>query len=181
MTKLFDQKWKLFVSGAVFGLLAMLLAILGNPGNMAICIACFVRDMAGAMKLHSAEAVQYFRPEIVGCILGSFLISVTTKEYKATAGSIRDLALLKDASLISVLDGLFIVMLVYNIASGNFHLSFSRQPIAHSQHLWNILGLYVVGFSAVAGDPGIYGKVAVILCIIVLFIIACTQKRKTAK
>lgn len=159
----------------------MLLAILGNPGNMAICIACFVRDMAGAMKLHSAEAVQYFRPEIVGFILGSFLISVTTKECKATAGSIRDLALLKDASLISVLDGLFIVMLVYNIASGNFHLSFSRQPIAHSQHLWNILGLYVVGFSAVAGDPGIYGKVAVILCIIVLFIIACTQKRKTAK
>ena len=34
---------------------------------------------------------------------------------------------------------------------------------------------------AVAGGPGIYGKVAVILCIIVLFIIACTQKRKTAK
>ncbi|MCI5827665.1 MAG: hypothetical protein MR020_05500 [Lachnospiraceae bacterium] len=57
MTKLFDQKWKLFVSGAVFGLLAMLLAILGNPGNMAICIACFVRDMAGAMKLHSADCM----------------------------------------------------------------------------------------------------------------------------
>ena len=196
MTKLFDAKWKLFLSGAIFGLLAMLLAIMGNPGNMAICIACFVRDMAGAMKLHSAEAVQYFRPEIVGFILGSFLISIATKEYKATAGSsplirfllgmmmmigalvflgcplrmlirmsagdlnayvgligfaggIRDLALLKDASLISVLGGLFVVMLVYNIATGNFHLSFTGQPIAHAQHLWNILGLYVVGFSAV--------------------------------
>lgn len=57
MTKLFDQKWKLFVSGAVFGLLAMLLAMLENPGNMAICIACFVRDMAGAMKLHSADCM----------------------------------------------------------------------------------------------------------------------------
>ncbi len=365
MTKLFDAKWKLFLSGAIFGLLAMLLAIMGNPGNMAICITCFVRDMAGAMKLHSAEAVQYFRPEIVGFILGSFLISIATKEYKATAGSsplirfllgmmmmigalvflgcplrmlirmsagdlnayvgligfaggvltgtfflkkgfslgrnyetsrangyilpillvfllilsvtttlfavsesgpgsfhapvavaltaaiiigaiaqknrtcfagsIRDLALLKDASLISVLGGLFVVMLVYNIATGNFHLSFTGQPIAHAQHLWNILGLYVVGFSAVlaggcpfrqliltgqgscdsavtflgmligaaiahnfglasaaakaatetdpavAGGPSIYGKVAVILCIIVLFIIACTQKRRTAK
>lgn len=179
MTKLFDAKWKLFLSGAIFGLFAMLLAIMGNPGNMAICIACFVRDMAGAMKLHSAEAVQYFRPEIVGFILGSFLISIATKEYKATAGSsplirfllgmmmmigalvflgcplrmlirmsagdlnayvgligfaggIRDLALLKDASLISVLGGLFVVMLIYNIATGNFHLSFTGQPIAHA-------------------------------------------------
>lgn len=39
---------------------------------------------------------------------------------------------------------------------GNFHLSFSGQPIAHSQHLWNILGMYAVGFAAVlAGGCGI--------------------------
>ena len=75
MTKLFDAKWKLFLSGAIFGLLAMLLAIMGNPGNMAICIACFVRDMAGAMKLHSAEAVQYFRPEIFASAYASFVFS----------------------------------------------------------------------------------------------------------
>ena len=365
MTQLFDAKWKLALSGAIFGLQAILLAVTGNPANMAICIACFVRDIAGSMKLHSAEVVQYFRPEIVGFILGSFLISVATKEFKATAGSapmirfllgmmmmigalvflgcplrmvirmsagdlnayvgligfaggvltgtfflkrgfslgrsyetrkasgyvlpammvvllilsvtttlfavstsgpgsmhapvllalaaaviigaiaqknrtcfaggIRDLVLLKDASLLSILGGLFLVLLIFNIVKGSFHLSFSGQPIAHAQHLWNILGLYVVGFSAVlaggcpfrqlilagqgsgdsavtflgmlfgaaiahnfglassaakaatdteaavAGGPGIYGKVAVIVCIVVLFIIAATQKRETKK
>ena len=365
MTHLFDTKWKMALSGAVFGLLAVLLAITGNPGNMAICIACFVRDTAGALKLHSAEVVQYFRPEIVGFILGSFLISLITREYKATAGSaplirfllgmmmvigalvflgcplrmvirmsagdlnayvgligfaggvltgtfflkkgfslgrtyetkkangyvlpvllvfllilsvtttlfavstsgpgsmhapvllslaaaliigaiaqknrtcfaggIRDLVLLKDASLLSILGGLFTVLLIYNIANGSFHLSFTGQPIAHAQHLWNILGLYVVGFSAVlaggcpfrqlilagqgsgdstvtflgmlfgaavshnfslagaaakaatdteaaiAGGPGLNGKVAVILCIIVLFVIAATQRREPKK
>lgn len=40
-------------------------------------------------------------------------------------------------------------MVVYNVANGSFHLGFSGQPIAHSQHLWNILGMYVVGFAAV--------------------------------
>ena len=57
MTHLFDTKWKLALSGVIFGLLAVLLAVTGNPGNTAICIACFVRDIAGSMKLHSAEVV----------------------------------------------------------------------------------------------------------------------------
>ena len=62
--KLFDKTWKLAVSGAVIGLLVMLLAIYGNPANMAICVACFIRDTAGALKLHTAAPVQYFRPDV---------------------------------------------------------------------------------------------------------------------
>lgn len=85
--KLFDKTWKLAVSGAVIGLLVMLLAIYGNPANMAICVACFIRDTAGALKLHTAAPVQYFRPEVVGFVCGSFLMALLTKEYKSTAGS----------------------------------------------------------------------------------------------
>ena len=281
--KLFDKTWKLALSGVVIGLLVMLLAMSGNPANMAICVACFIRDAAGALKLHTAAPVQYFRPEIVGFVCGSFLISMATKEYRSTAGSapmvrfllgavmmigalvflgcplrmvlrmsagdlnayvaligfaggvatgscflkkgfslgrsyetkslsgaalpvllaallvigvatgayaastegpgskhaplllalvvalvigalaqksrmcfagsIRDVILMKNFDLLSIIAALFVVMTVYNIATGNFHLSFSGQPIAHSQHLWNILGMYVVGFAAVlAGD-----------------------------
>lgn len=128
-------------------------------------------------------------------------------------------------------------MAVYNVANGSFHLGFSGQPIAHSQHLWNILGMYVVwlcgcagwrlplrqlilagqGLSdsavtflgmligaafahnfglvgaaakaatetepAVAGGPAAAGKIAVIVCIVVLFVIAGTnlRRQKTAK
>lgn len=85
--KLFDKTWKLALSGVVIGLLVMLLAMSGNPANMAICVACFIRDAAGALKLHTAAPVQYFRPEIVGFVCGSFLISMATKEYRSTAGS----------------------------------------------------------------------------------------------
>ncbi|MCQ5048676.1 YedE-related selenium metabolism membrane protein, partial [Agathobaculum butyriciproducens] len=41
------------------------------------------------------------------------------------------------------------VMAVYNVANGSFDLGFSGQPIALSQLLWIILGMYVVGFAAV--------------------------------
>ena len=326
--KLFDKTWKLAVSGAVIGLLVMLLAIYGNPANMAICVACFIRDTAGALKLHTAAPVQYFRPEVVGFVCGSFLLALLTKEYKSTAGSapmvrfilgvammigalvflgcplrmvlrmaagdlnawvaligfaggvatgayavstegpgskhapiilslvvaliigalaqksrmcfagsIRDLILMKNFDLISIIAALFAVMAVYNVANGSFHLGFSGQPIAHSQHLWNILGMYVVGFAAVlaggcplrqlilagqgssdsavtflgmligaafahnfglvgaaakaatetepavAGGPAAAGKIAVIVCIVVLFVIAGTnlRRKKTAK
>ena len=365
--KLFDKTWKLTLSGVVIGLLVMLLAMSGNPANMAICVACFIRDAAGALKLHTAAPVQYFRPEIVGFVCGSFLISMATKEYRSTAGSapmvrfllgavmmigalvflgcplrmvlrmsagdlnayvaligfaggvatgscflkkgfslgrayetkslsgavlpvllaallvigvatgayaastegpgskhaplllalmvalvigalaqksrmcfagsIRDVILMKNFDLLSIIAALFVVMTIYNIATGNFHLSFSGQPIAHSQHLWNILGMYVVGFAAVLaggcplrqlilagqgssdsavtflgmllgaafahnfnlvgsaakaatatdaavpGGPAMPGKIAVIVCIVLLFVIAATnlRRKKAAK
>ena len=365
--KLFDKTWKLALSGVVIGLLVMLLAMSGNPANMAICVACFIRDAAGALKLHTAAPVQYFRPEIVGFVCGSFLISVATKEYRSTAGSapmvrfllgavmmigalvflgcplrmvlrmsagdlnayvaligfaggvatgscflkkgfslgrayetkslsgavlpvllaallvigvatgayaastegpgskhaplllalmvalvigalaqksrmcfagsIRDVILMKNFDLLSIIAALFAVMTIYNIATGTFHLSFSGQPIAHSQHLWNILGMYVVGFAAVLaggcplrqlilagqgssdsavtflgmllgaafahnfnlvgcaakaatatdaavpGGPAMPGKIAVIVCIVLLFVIAATnlRRKKAAK
>lgn len=275
-----DSKKKLALAGVVCGLVAALLAYFGNPSNMAICIACFVRDTAGALGMHQADTVQYARPEIIGIVLGAFVISAVTKEYRSTAGSspmirfilgmvimigslvflgcplrmvirmsagdlnawvalvgfilgvstgafalkkgfslgraheaqkmsgvimpaimvgifllavcttllkssvsgpgsmhapiiisligglvfgafaqksrmcfagsIRDVVLMKNFDLLTVIIGLFVVMLVYNIASGHFILGFNTPGvIAHSEHLWNILGMYAVGFAAV--------------------------------
>lgn len=75
------------VTGAVVGILAPLLVWMGNPGNMGICVACFTRDIAGALGLHRAAVVQYLRPEIPGFVLGSFLSAVIFGEYRPRAGS----------------------------------------------------------------------------------------------
>lgn len=274
-----QNKRTLMMSGAVMGLLGALLAFMGNPKNMAICVACFIRDSAGAMKLHTASAVQYMRPEIAGFVCGAFLIAVITKEYRSAAGSspmlrfllgfimmagslaflgcplrmlirmsagdlnayvgllgfgagvftgtaalkrgftlgraypssngsgavlpvllivllllynvtalfassetgpgsmhapvlvslaaglifgaiaqknracfagsLRDVFLMKNFDLLSIIGGFFIVMLAFNLLTGGFKLSFEGQPISHSHHLWNFLGLYAVGFAAV--------------------------------
>ena len=82
-----DSKKKLALAGALCGLVAACLAFFGNPANMAFCIACFIRDTAGALGMHQAEAVMYVRPEIIGLVLGAFIISIVTKEYRSTAGS----------------------------------------------------------------------------------------------
>lgn len=359
-----DSKKKLALAGVVCGIVAACLAYFGNPANMAFCIACFVRDTAGALGMHPAEVVQYARPEIIGLVIGAFIISVATKEYRSTAGSspmirfilgivimigslvflgcplrmiirmsagdmnawvaligfilgvstgafalkkgfslgrahetqkasgavmpaimagililalctsllkasvagpgsmhapimisligglifgafaqksrmcfagsIRDIVLMKNFDLFTVIAGLFVVMLIFNIATGRFVFGFNTPGIiAHSDHLWNILGMYAVGFAAVlaggcplrqlilagqgssdsavtvlglffgaalchnlglaasgtamnaetgkivAGAVPTAGKAACIICIVICFIIAFTNKRET--
>lgn len=82
-----NGKWKIIGSGAVLGILAALLVKFGNPVNMGICIACFYRDIAGALGLHRAAVVQYIRPEISGFILGAFIFAKAKGEFKARGGS----------------------------------------------------------------------------------------------
>ena len=80
-------KRKMLFYGGIIGLIGAILMKLGNPGNMGLCIACFWRDIAGALGLHRAEVVQYIRPEIIGIIFGAFGISFVTGEFKAKGGS----------------------------------------------------------------------------------------------
>lgn len=361
-----DSKKKLALAGIVCGIIAACLAYFGNPANMAFCIACFIRDTAGALGMHSAEAVQYARPEIIGFVLGAFLISLATKEYRSTAGSspmirfvlgmilvigslvflgcplrmiirmsagdlnawvaligfvlgvgtgvialkkgfslggayvtnrmsgyvlpilmagilvlalvttllkssesgpgsmhapivlslagglifgvfaqksrmcfagsVRDVMLMKNFDLLTIIGGFFVVMLIFNIATGRFIFAFDTPGIiAHSDHLWSILGMYAVGFAAVlaggcplrqlilagqgasdsavtvlgmfvgtalshnfglaasatavdagtqeiiAGSVPLNGKIAVVICIVVCFIIAFFNKRSEGK
>ncbi|MCF6459961.1 YedE family putative selenium transporter [Clostridium sp. Cult3] len=82
-----SDKRKMFIYGGIIGLIGALLLKFGNPGNMGICVACFYRDIAGALGLHRAEIVQYIRPEIIGFILGAFIISIANGDFKSRGGS----------------------------------------------------------------------------------------------
>ena len=81
------SKWGIIGVGAIIGVLAALLQKLGNPGNMGICVACFERDIAGAIGLHRAAVVQYMRPEIIGFVLGSLGAALATKDFRPRTGS----------------------------------------------------------------------------------------------
>ena len=268
------------IAGAAVGLAALVLTALGNPANMGFCIACFLRDIAGACSLHGAAKVQYVRPEIIGLVLGAFLMSVAGKEFKARAGSspavrfvlgafvmigalaflgcplrmvlrlaggdlnalvglagfivgiligiaclkkgfslrrsyeasaaeggvlptvmaallvlvlavpalfkfseagpgsmhapfwialavalavgalaqrsrlcmvggLRDAFMLKDFHLLYGFAAIFAVALAGNLIMGSFRLGFALQPVAHSSHLWNLLGMVLVGWGSV--------------------------------
>ncbi|MEG1501270.1 MAG: YedE family putative selenium transporter [Clostridiales bacterium] len=272
--------WMIVLAGVAVGGAALLLTALGNPANMGFCIACFLRDIAGATGMHAAAKVQYVRPEIIGLVLGAFIMSIASHEFRAKAGSspatrfvlgafvmvgalvflgcplrmvirmgggdlnalvglggfiigiligifflqkgfslgrayrvskaegsilpavmaglllmlvlvpnlfkfseagpgskhapvlialvvalivgalaqktrlcmvggIRDSLMFKDFKLLYGFIAIFLTVLIGNLFLSKFHLSFTMQPIAHSAHLWNLLGMILVGWGSV--------------------------------
>jgi YedE family putative selenium metabolism protein len=87
LTGFFASRKGIILVGAVIGVVAPLLQKFGNPPNMGICVACFERDIAGALGLHRAAAVQYIRPEIIGFVLGAMLAAYAFREFRARSGS----------------------------------------------------------------------------------------------
>jgi len=87
MNNFFATRTGIVSVGLVIGCLAALLQYLGNPGNMGICVACFERDIAGAVGLHRAGVVQYMRPEIIGFVLGGLGAALFGKDFRPRAGS----------------------------------------------------------------------------------------------
>jgi uncharacterized protein len=83
----FSSRKGIVFTGIAVGVLAPILVKVGNPGNMGICVACFNRDIAGALGLHRAAVVQYIRPEIIGFVLGSFVAALAFREFRPRTGS----------------------------------------------------------------------------------------------
>lgn len=98
--RILTSRWGPVLTGTIVGVLAPVLVMLGNPGNMGICVVCFNRDIAGALGLHRAGVVQYIRPEIIGFVLGALVAALAFKEFKPRTGS---------APLVRFLLGMFAV------------------------------------------------------------------------
>jgi YedE family putative selenium metabolism protein len=69
------------------GALAAFLVEMGNPGNMGVCGACFLRDIGGSLGLFQGAGPRVFRPEILGLLLGPFLWLLLRGKYQARSGS----------------------------------------------------------------------------------------------
>ena len=54
----------------------------------------------------------------------------------------------KDFRLISAFAAIIVAVLVGNLILGKFHPGFADQPIAHTDGLWNLLGMVLVGWGS---------------------------------
>ena len=109
---------------------------------LATCSTLLKASEAGPGSLHA--------PIIMSLIGGLIFGALAQKSRMCFAGGIRDAILMKNFDLLTIIAGLFVVMLIFNLATGRFVLGFNTPGIiAHSNHLWNILGMYAVGFAAV--------------------------------
>jgi len=86
---LVKNAWVLGVSGLFIGGVASWLVSQGNPGNMGVCVACFLRDITGffAGSITNQGATAYIRPEIIGIILGAMGAALAAGEFRPRGGS----------------------------------------------------------------------------------------------
>ena len=65
------------------------------------------------------------------------------------SGGFRDFFLVRDTTLLSAYGAMLLLAFLTNFALGQVKWGFFGQPIAHSAHLWNYLGLLLCGLAAV--------------------------------
>jgi uncharacterized protein len=73
-----------------------------------------------------------------------------------TMGAFRDLILFRQAHLFSGVLALLVFAFGTNLVLKQFNPGFAGQPIAHTLHLWNFMGMLVAGlaFTLAGGCPG---------------------------
>src|SRR5437868_9550971 len=71
---------------AIVGVAAAWLTTLGNPGNMGVCGACFLRDWAGALGMGVGKPA-YLRPEILGVVLGALVWRLGGRSFQPRSGT----------------------------------------------------------------------------------------------
>ena len=95
----------------------------------------------------------------IALLAGLVVGAIAQRTRLCMVGGLRDVVLFKDWTLVCGFIALIVVALIGNIATGNFHLGFVKgindageiiaQPVAHTQHVWNFLGMAVVGLGSV--------------------------------
>ena len=124
------------MSGGVFP--ALMVGVL----LLAVCTSLLKSSVSGPEAMHA--------PILMALAGGLLFGAFAQKSRMCFAGSIRDVILMRNFDLLTVIGGVFAVMLIFNVATGKFVLAFDTPGIiAHSEHLWNIIGMYAVGFAAV--------------------------------
>ena len=88
-------------------------------------------------------------PIVLSLVLALVVGALAQRSRICQAGGFRDLFMLKDMHLLWGNVAIVVVGMIYSLIVNKFNLSLYHQPVAHSQWLWNILGLLIVGFGSV--------------------------------
>lgn len=95
----------------------------------------------GPGSMHAPLAISLAAGLIVG--------GLSQKTRLCMVGGTRDMILFKDMYLLYGFIAIIVTSFIGNLAFGYFNLGFAEQPIAHTDGLWNFLGMSVVGWGSV--------------------------------
>ena len=95
----------------------------------------------GPGSMHAPLAISLAAGLIVG--------GLSQKTRLCMVGGTRDMILFKDMYLMYGFLAIIVTSFIGNLVFGYFNLGFVDQPIAHTDGLWNFLGMSVVGWGSV--------------------------------
>ena len=92
----------------------------------------------------------------LGLAAGIVIGVLVQRSRFCTMGVFRDILLIKDFHLARGVGAMLLAALVLNLIIGKFNFGMASQPIAHSDIVWNFLGMVLAGlcFSMAGGCPG---------------------------
>jgi YedE family putative selenium metabolism protein len=95
-------------------------------------------------------------PLVISLLAAVVIGFLAQRSRFCTTGAIRNVMLMGETKLLRGVITLIVVAAVTNLILGQFNLGLAAQPIAHSSHLWNFLGMSLAGlaFSLGGGCPG---------------------------
>jgi len=95
-------------------------------------------------------------PILISLVIGLSVGFLAQRTRLCTMGAIRDVILIRNTYLLSGILGILITAFIMNLLLGQFKAGFSNQPIAHTNHLWNFMGMVLAGlaFALAGGCPG---------------------------
>ncbi len=88
-------------------------------------------------------------PLIASLTAGLVVGAVAQKTRFCMVGGIRDSFMFKDFYLLMGAIALMAVIFIGNLAMDSFKLGFVEQAVAHTDGLWNFMGMFVVGWGSV--------------------------------
>lgn len=84
----------------------------------------------------------------ISLVVGLGVGVLAQRTRMCSVGGWRDLFMVRDTYLFGGIAAFFIGAIVVNAIVGNIEWGFVGQPIAHDNHLWNFLGMTLVGLAA---------------------------------
>ena len=101
----------------------------------------FTEPEGGPGAKHAAILISLAAGVIVGIL--------AQRTRLCMVGGIRDAVLFGEYKLLFGFVAILVSALIMNVALGFFHPGFVGQPIAHTDGLWNALGMYLAGFGCI--------------------------------
>ena len=110
---------------------------------------------APGLLLFSKKGPGSMHAPVLMALAAGLIVGILAQRTRlCMVGGIRDAVLFRDFYLLLGFTAILVSALAGNLITGRFHLGFTinaetAQPVAHTDWLWNLLGMVLVGFGSV--------------------------------